>query len=40
MSEVNEQDLESVEELAEELSDEALDRAQAPTICSTWNCGR
>jgi hypothetical protein len=37
MTEANERELESVEEIAEELSDEALDRAQAPTLCSTWN---
>lgn len=39
MVEVIEQELESVKDIGEELSDEALDRAEAPTICSSWtNC--
>lgn len=37
MVEVNELELETVNDISEELSDEALDRAQAPTLCSTWN---
>jgi hypothetical protein len=38
MTEVNEQELESVDESAEELTDEALDRAELPSLCSSFIC--
>jgi hypothetical protein len=41
MTELNELDIESVEEFAEtteELSDEALDRTNSPTLCTSFAC--
>lgn len=36
MTEVNDRELESVEEIIEELEDEALDRAAGPRLCSSF----